>query len=364
MSERHLVEQPPAGFNYDYWFSCENCGKRVHVTAQDFAQQCSATLPYPVCDCGTEVDITESSPTLRDCTDVALQTEMVDRVYWYHTSRYEGWPDPASYTADLVNLMARSGAGFVRERILELQTSLALHLGTYEAAIENMLRRMGNQDGVPIQYWLHRVELNLEAGDLTDSVGEELPSMMGDVALSQVHEQGGRAVRYINVHEAHGSISLAVDPGVIGRVVSIALPLPSAAASAISEHAAATAVASLAELDGLRPDTSGIAPTRLRLDGLRASPSNPDDPESVQRHTIARQFRAYESQVGSVWADLTDVLASEHLVGLNPLVRERFLRAVRHDGGDPIEFHQRFREMAGLLANASEVRASFRSVAG
>ena len=169
--------------------------------------------PYPVCRCGTEVDINRASPVLRDPNDIVLQNDSVDSMYSYHSGGYENWPDLAAYTADMT-LAGRPRAGFDPQRMVESKTSLALHLGTYESAFENMLRRLHDQDvGDPseIRYWPHRVQIPLKPGDLGQHVGDESASLMGDVLLSEVHTRGGRAARYINVHEAAGSVSVAVD---------------------------------------------------------------------------------------------------------------------------------------------------------
>jgi hypothetical protein len=63
-------------------------------------------------------------------------------------------------------------------------------------------------------------------------VGPEFASFMGDVALSDLQDRGTRAVRYINVHEAAGAISLAIDRDVIVAVSTIELPVTLAAVAA------------------------------------------------------------------------------------------------------------------------------------
>jgi hypothetical protein len=99
--------------------------------------------------------------------------------------------------------------------MVKSKTSLALHLRTYESAIENMLRRLHDQDvGDPseIRYWLHRVQIHLKPCDLDQHIGDEFASLTGDVPLSEVHSRGGRAAPYINVYEAAGSVPLASRP--------------------------------------------------------------------------------------------------------------------------------------------------------
>lgn len=367
MPERECSDPPSVGFNYDYWFSCTGCGERVRIAAQDYERQSTIqTTPYSQCVCGTLVDITRERPTLRNADDPALHDDLVGQLYWYHSSRYELWPDVASYTADVTE----SAAGAVRfglhpDRIVERKCGLALHLGTYEAAIENMFRRLQDQDGgdrSTVRYWLHRVRLNLQPGDLDPSVGEEFTTMFGDVELGDLYSRGGRASRYVNLHEAIGSISLAVDPAVIHLVATIALPVePSAVPEASpAVDAVEIAVASLARIEDLRPDTSGISDAELNFASLLPGPRDPDDPESVRTHRIAKQMRAYQDQWRSAWLELTGVLVKEYLSGVNVQVRRHFLDAVP-EGKDPHDYHRRFRVMAGLLQRTADIISRFES---
>ena len=80
--------------------------------------------PYPVCRCGTEVDINRASPVLRDPNDIVLQNDSVDSMYSYHSGGYENWPDLAAYTADMT-LAGRPRAGFDPQRMVKSKPSLA-----------------------------------------------------------------------------------------------------------------------------------------------------------------------------------------------------------------------------------------------
>jgi hypothetical protein len=367
MSNRVLRDQLLTGFAYNYWFVCAECGTRIEVSAADYALQCTMRAPYPICRCGVEVDISAVSPTLRDTNDIASEGDSVDSLFWYHTSRYENWPDSEAYTADVTEQVAqvKGGYGFDGERYLRTKTSLALHLGTYESAIENMLRRLRGQDiGDPnrIRYWLHRVQIRLEPGDVDPHVGPEFASFMGDVALSDLQDRGARAVRYINVHEAAGAISLAIDRDVIVAVSTIELPvtLAAVAATPTANEAISTARRVLSEIERLRPDTTGIAAADLRLAVLSGEPRDPTDPESIRIHTLARQLDDYEDRWRAVCTELNDVLLSEYLPRANEQVRERFLDAVSH-GDSPAKYHARFRMLASLIDRADSVISTFAS---
>lgn len=102
----------------------------------------------------------------------------------------------------------------------------AIHLGTYEAAIENMLRRMADEGDVNAQFYLHRVRLAVDPGDIADQVRQEFSDWVGYVPQSVIRADGYRVLRYVNRHEHKGGISLAVVPSVIAAVQTIAIPLP------------------------------------------------------------------------------------------------------------------------------------------
>lgn len=320
MSEDSLpVEQQLVGFGYNYWFDCVTCHGRVEVEAELFELQCTSRADYSVCEsCGAAVDVRKQSPTNRDPKGIASLNDYPDRLVWYHTSRYQSWPDVAAYTAD-VSAEARRTAehftGYNVERRIATKLSLAVHLGTYEATIENILRRLEDQDDSDLfetNYWLHRVEINLGATDLHPEISDELYSMFGDVELAQLQELGARAVRYVNRHEAIGSISLAIDPALVRSVSTIALPVAEAAL----------------------PETAAAAAATARMLAIKQSDDDTgDDP----------------------WPTFVEGLHTEYLPGVNPQVREPFVGAVGGEYEDPAEFHRRFRIAAGLLVRSDIV---------
>ncbi|MCB9441117.1 MAG: hypothetical protein H6523_12825 [Mycolicibacterium sp.] len=306
------VDQPPTGFGYSYWFICTGCGRRVEIDADLYELQCTCQAEHSVCACGTPIDITEETPTLCDVDDVALCNDSAAGLVWYHSSRHGSWPDRDAYAAEVAEVAnpteSRSGDMFDPIGYVERKLSLAVHLGSYEAAIENILRRLEDQDRSDIfstRYWLHRVEIVLDRpGDLHPEVNNEFRTVMGDVELTELHGLGARAVRYVNLHEAIGSVSLAIDPAVVGTVSTIELPVVEAA---LPETAAARSAVAKME--------SGPAPSGWGSPG---------------------------------WSEFVETLQSEYLAGVNPQVRERFPRALGNCES-PEEFHRRFRVVAGLL---------------
>jgi hypothetical protein len=312
MSAIEPVDHPPTGFSYSYWFSCTGCRGRVEVNGDLFELQCTGQADFSVCACGTAVDVTDQSPTLRNTEDIALQTDSVARLVWYHSGRYEHWPDLKAYTAEVTAMAMQTTARFERlidpDRLIATKLSLALHLGTYEATIENLLRRLEDQDRADLfetRYWLHRVEIALaHPDDLHPEVIDEFQTMFGDVELAQLQALGAHAVRYVNLHEAIGSVSLAIDPSLVCTVSTIELPVAEATLAATASAAAAT--------------------TRM------VAAAQSDDDGSPE------------------WSEFVEILQSEYLSGVNPQVREPFLNAVGAYN-DPADFHRRFRVVGGLL---------------
>ncbi len=69
-------------------------------------------------------------------------------LYRYHSSRYESWRDVEGYTTDVREMLTQKRFDFVDpQRVFRKKMTPALHLGTYEVAIENMLRRVRRSRG-------------------------------------------------------------------------------------------------------------------------------------------------------------------------------------------------------------------------
>jgi hypothetical protein len=140
--------------------------------------------------------------------------------------------------------------------------------------------------------------------DLHHEVIDEFHTMFGDVELAQLQALGARAVRYVNLHESIGSVSLAIDPALVCTVSTIELPVPQATL----------------------PETASAAAATARMVAAAQS----DDDSSPR------------------WSEFIEILQSEYLSGVNPQVCVPFLNAVgAYD--DPAEFHRRFRVVAERL---------------
>lgn len=206
---------------------CGRCGHE-ELVSHDWMkswEQCNELCPECGIDC-TEED--RARPTY-DPDDPAIVDHQVLRMFWYHTSTIPDWPqkefDPLEkLTPETVQHMTRMlGAGAV-DRWAEQQKSKALHVGTYEAAIENMLRRMNDQPEGDAPFYLYRVVLD-DAVGIEPGVHREPTNWVGDAQPEEFLTPGHSVYRYINEHEDEGSISLALTADAIESVSGIQIPV-------------------------------------------------------------------------------------------------------------------------------------------
>lgn len=217
----------PIDFERLRYMRCGTCSHEWGVDAEWLDRFDDSDESCP--ECGTD-GTSEHYPTfwVRP-QDPAHDDDAVRNMYWYHSSTHSVWPDKdfdpaAQFTDQGRQRMEESvGPGGLADWIAR-QKSKALHLGTYEAAIENMLRRMADQADAASQFYLHRVKLRSECV-IEPGIHEELPSYMGDVHLSDKCAPGVEVFRYANVHEDPSGVSLAVEISAIGSVQSIPIPL-------------------------------------------------------------------------------------------------------------------------------------------
>jgi hypothetical protein len=309
------------GFAYDYPMHCDGCGRTSRVAAQVYWEESQNDALAPCEHCGHDIHFGSAVVALRDAGDLALSSDDVASLAWYHTSTYRDWPSPEYAALVRPQLEAQPLRRMIPQHLRDRQLAKALHVGTYEAAIENMLRRMRNQNDATSEFYLHRVSLNLVATDINGGFRDENHE---DASALSLDELGPLlAVRYLNVREAPGSISLAIHPAVIDTIQT--LPLPAASLAADPQAGVVEAVAridrELAAAVAAGVDTSDIKPSELRLRVFLAREGDADE--------LALQVDECEERIGNAWHELDEMLAQEYLAGVGPFVRDDFTAAMR-----------------------------------
>ncbi len=213
----------PIDFHRDRHFLCTKCGHRWTVDLDWIERWAQGHERCPGCG----VDCTEeNAPRVTvDPNDPALVDENVPRFSWYHTSTHADWPpvgiDPAAGLTPQTRLMmggdARVAAWADRQR------AKALHVGTYEAAIHNMLRRLDDQGDDGKQFYPYRVHLRQDIV-VRESWLIDPSNFVGDVELAEVCPPGIDVARYLNYHEDPGGLSLALGRDAIAATQQVAIP--------------------------------------------------------------------------------------------------------------------------------------------
>jgi hypothetical protein len=329
------------GFGYDYRMRC-SCGDFSRVSADQYRAQSIVADGAVTCEhCGRSIAVLNENIAIRHPADPAMSREKISDLAWYHTSTYVDWPWPGyaamiadQYTASAVTMPPPVFAEMVRRA----QTK-ALHLGTYESAIENMHRRMRNQDDARSQFYLNRVSLKLSPSDIDDQLRHESHDEASQLALEDL--DGFLAVRYLNVEESPGSISLAIAPTAIDTIQTMPLPPTSLAGEPPAQvlQAAAQLEAALAEIDAEMPEIPDDQRTRLIFPRARGE---------LQRRRWDAQQR------------FEQLLTGTYLGGVNPVVTENFTEAIcwPEPPGSAKSFQDHFRYHAAALTRAADVVAT------
>lgn len=365
MVPNSACSEHPSGFdfNFDFWFDCM-CGKRVQVPHATYDLQCRGDMDYPVCICGATIDISEARPVLRDLSDIDCRDDQVAAHLWYHSSPYRDWPSP-KYRDDIAARLKRSALGADKhDAMIVEETSLALHLGTYAAAIENILRRLADEDSPDTQYWLHQVEIRLGPGELAPDVHNELSGWFGKVPLTALARLNASAVRYINTHEAPGSISLAIGTQIIARIRTIPAPHEGATipATAAGNEALSRATAELAEAEQLKPDGTRIPNDQefnSTLDLWLAEAKGQDITAGAREFT--EMMEQYHDRKDEIRTLLAKELADIYLGDMATQLRERVVSAIP-SSLEPVMYDQRFRTLSGLLLQPETMFQQFETV--
>lgn len=208
---------------------CGSCGYEWAVTAEWLDRFERGLAACPVCD--TDCRSEDRPDFCADPDDPVREDSAVPDFYWYHSSTHENWPDSgfdpaAGLTEETKRCMERMGSGTgAVERWAERQKAKALHVGTYEAAIESMFRRMRNQADSLDQFYLYRIRLDPDCV-IAPGVHKEPTNWLGDAYLADVCSVGTHVLRYVNVHEDQSSVSLAIELDAVRAVQMTPIPLP------------------------------------------------------------------------------------------------------------------------------------------
>lgn len=209
------------------YMRCGTCAREWEVDAEWLDRFDAGDEPCP--QCGTDCTSENRPDFWVRPHDPVHDDSAVRNLYWYHSSTHAVWPDKnfdpaAQFTEEGRRRMESSTGPGAVERWAARQKTKALHVGTYEAAIENMFRRMSDQSDAASQFYLHRVQLRPDCV-IQPGINPELCGSFGDSQLADHSDPGVNVLRYVNGYEDPSNVSLAIEIDAVWRVQSIPIPL-------------------------------------------------------------------------------------------------------------------------------------------
>lgn len=210
-------------FNRDRRMACRQCGHEWSVDPEWVERWNQGDENCPGCGTTCEAENAAQFTVRKD--DPALDHGVTTQLVWYHTTTYADWPPTIDFADSLTDDTRRMmGCDEAVERWAHRQATKALHIGSYESAIHNMVRRMSDQGDQGNQFYLYRVYLKPEVVILPGWIPDP-SNFLGDVDLDEVGGPDVEAVRYVNFHEDPGGLSLAIRPTAISTSQCLAIPL-------------------------------------------------------------------------------------------------------------------------------------------
>ncbi|MCU1358013.1 MAG: hypothetical protein JWM89_3431 [Acidimicrobiales bacterium] len=307
----------PVDFYRDRQMRHDRCGHTCIVDLAWYERYAESAHGCP--GCGDNADLGDALRFTGDPADPVLSDGFAAEVMWFHTTTRQDWPTPIDFAAtlsdDIRRMMGDADGWALR------QSSKALHIGNYESAVHNMLRRMRDQGGKGEQFYLFGVRLRPDVAILPGSMIDPCRNW-GDVWLDQIASPEIDVVRYVNVYEDPGGLSAAIRPSAIAATQCLPIPL---------------AVA------GDDPWVADIA-ARLQSVSTELTPLPDDLSEFPYLHRETHRSKAAR--------EIAEVLAA----GLPATMEYQFESAVRwEDGDDPAEWARYARSLCALVEDAERV---------
>jgi hypothetical protein len=187
-----------------------------------------------------------------------------------------------------------------------------------------MLRRMHNQADARSQFYLHRVTLQVNPSRINHGYRDENDQEAAQLGVADLDAAGVDAIRYLNVYEAAGTLSLAVHPRVVRTVQTVALPaqelarpLPPALDTRIADwESRRTALEEEEAVAWSHLDRRHLNLIQL---GLRT------DRDGIRERSEAAMDRGCE-----LWREIRQGLLGHLLPGVSPMVARAFVYALDH----------------------------------
>lgn len=167
--------------------------------------------------CGIDFLYQENSviPCINN-SEKALDDNSLVNMFWYHTTDIKDWPNNSYNPLDSLteDTIKRMGGLRRAQKWNNRMKNKALHLGTYEASVFNMYRRIEHEDLCEKKFYLYRVKLRKDS-KIYPGWKYEPASMVGEFDRDEMCPKPYNVARYLNYYEDPGTLSLAIRPEAI-----------------------------------------------------------------------------------------------------------------------------------------------------
>jgi hypothetical protein len=331
---------------------CE-CGQASFLSARDYADEINKA--HMDCEhCRADIHFGLAVVAIRNEQDSALDDALLPQLAWYHTSTWPDWPSAMYAERVLPELRAAANRMHLGpEHDLSRHVTAALHLGTYAAAMENMLRRMKDQSDAHMQFYLYRVQLR-ERLRINSGYRDENDESASHLTVPELEADGLDVVRYLNSHEARGSLSLAVQPPSILAVQRLTIPVAELVENDEDEslHATVQAIrAQQIDVEKAEAKVAHLEPRQRRMIELGGRPDPTGNVKDAAQH---------ERRLGKLWQAMVGNLTDLYLPNVSPMVIREVHSALQcwrrgTDTSTPEDFIRRFRQVAVLFTQPERV---------
>jgi hypothetical protein len=349
-------------FNYGYRVLCQSCNFENGLTAQQYFDarlRESATCPkMGICsECREQYAVAPQYVSLRDPEDEVLASTRLEEFYWYHSTSEPNWP-LGEFTWPDLGSFAQTMPCDELDNKRRNEEDRALHLGTYEAAVENVLRHMDEKGRRDVQFYLYRVQLQDGVKFSDGPVDQDM--VAANITQTEVRRRGKnvQGLMYLNHEESIGSISLAVLPEAICKVQRLAMPPEGLVAElypGILDEVLRIRQQEQEQLQALPVEKSAIASI------MRALGKNVNE---EQTGSSATKPAAEVAKIrNAAWTRISELCVDRYLAGVSPILRRKFWRSVRQPekagvAVDDRDWLTRAQKLEPFLARHEEVLAT------
>lgn len=343
-------------FNYGFRVMCPSCASSHWHTAEEYLDSLGSEAKTCKGSGKKTLVVAPDHLGLRDQSDPVAGSKELHDYYWYHSTPCPDWPPTAYQWSEETQIgYERTLKGDALENVRRSKEDQALHLGTYEAAVENVLRRMDAEGERDVQFYLHRVQLK-EGLKFNDKPRPD--AAVEKTTQAAIREKKLSGIRYLNNRESPGSVSLAVVREAIASSQCIKMPPEGLVADLVPgmmEEVLRIRKQEEFEVQAVPVEESPSAALLRALskkDGKgRTGPSVATPPAEVMKIR------------NDAWSKIKALFAGEYLENVSPVLREQFFKSVRKPGKAGVDVDDRdwlrlALNMAPFLARHEDIRAA------